>query len=525
WNTPFFISPHNPSVFYAGASKVLKSTSRGDNLTPISPDLTTRDPMKIRVSTKTTGGITPDNTGAETHSTITALAESPVRAGLLYAGTDDGNVWLSRNDGATWESLTARFAGVPKNSWVSRIEPSPSDSSVFYVAFDAHRTNDLDPYLFMTSDYGRTFRSIVANLPRGGPDFVHVIREDPHNEKLLFVGTDVGAYVSVDRGGSWRKFMTGLPTVPVHDLKIHPRDHELIAGTHGRSIWIVDIAPLEQLTDSVRARSVALFAPKVAYQYGQRTVEGQATGHKVFEAPSPAYGADIWYRLSGGSRRDTVRIAITDASGDTIRTLNGPGGAGLHKVTWDFRGKAPKAPPLTPAGVRDSIVQARRIAFVIDSLDKAGTLPKETLARLRTATAGGNVQGLGQLFGGGGGGRGQGGGAGGFNPRPGEGAPARGAAAAAAQGEGVSEAAVDPGQLGQLAQLFRPAGGGGGFGGGRGGAPLVGTGDYLVTISAGGEKQKQLLHVERLPGGGASTGFGGEEDDEEHDDRDAGIEP
>ncbi len=523
WNTPFFISPHNPSVFYAGASKVLKSTSRGDNLIPISPDLTTRDPMKIRVSTKTTGGITPDNTGAETHSTITALAESPVRAGLLYAGTDDGNVWLSRNDGATWESLTARFAGVPKNSWVSRIEPSPSDSSVFYVAFDAHRTNDLDPYLFMTSDYGRTFRSIVANLPRGGPDFVHVIREDPHNEKLLFVGTDVGAYVSVDRGGSWRKFMTGLPTVPVHDLKIHPRDHELIAGTHGRSIWIVDIAPLEQLTDSVRARSVALFAPKVAYQYGQRTVEGQATGHKVFEAPSPAYGADIWYRLSGGSRRDTVRIAITDASGDTIRTLNGPGGAGLHKVTWDFRGKAPKAPPLTPAGVRDSIVQARRIAFVIDSLDKAGTLPKETLARLRTATAGGNVQGLGQLFGGGGGGRGQGGGAGGFNPRPGEGAPARGAAAA--QGEGVSEAAVDPGQLGQLAQLFRPAGGGGGFGGGRGGAPLVGTGDYLVTISAGGEKQKQLLHVERLPGGGAGTAFGGEEDDEEHDDRDAGIEP
>jgi hypothetical protein len=329
--------------------------------------------------------------------------------------------------------------------------------------------------------------------------------------------------------------MNGLPTVPVHDLRIHPRDHELIAGTHGRSIWIVDIAPLEQMTDSVRARSVALFAPKVAYQYGQPTVEGQATGHRIFEGPSPAYGADIWYKLSGGARGEQTRIQITDASGDTIRTLTGPGGAGLHKVTWDFRGKAPRTPPLSPAGVRDSIVQARRIAFVIDSLDKAATLPKEMIDRLRTATAGGSLQGLAQLFGGGGGGggRGQGGGAGGFAARPGEGAPARGAAAAA-QGEGAGESAapVDPGQLGQLAQLFRPAGGGGGgggfgFGGGRGGAPLVNTGDYLVTISVGGEKLKQILHVERLPGGGSGGGFagGGDDEDEDHDDQDVGVSP
>ncbi|HET7186991.1 MAG TPA: hypothetical protein VFI52_02495 [Gemmatimonadaceae bacterium] len=527
WNTPFFISPHNSSVFYAAGSKVLKSTNRGESLTPISPDLTTHDPVKIKVSTQTTGGITPDNTGAETHSTITALAESPIRAGLLYAGTDDGNVWLSRNDGATWENLTARFAGVPKNTWVNRIEPSAADSNVFYVAFDGHRTNDFTPYLYITTDYGRTFRSIAANLPTGGPDFVHVIREDPYNPKLLFVGTDVGAYVSTDRGGSWQKFMNGLPTVPVHDLKIHPRDHELIAGTHGRSIWIVDIAPLEQLTDSIRSRSVALFAPKVAYEYGQPTVEGQAAGHRIFEAPSPAYGADIWYRLAGGARGEQTRIVISDASGDTIRTLNGPSGAGLHRVTWDLRGKAPKGPALTPAGVRDSIVQARRIAFVIDSLDKAGTLPKETIDRLRTATAGGNTQGLAQMFGfgggGGGGGRGQGGG--GFNPRPGEGAPARGAAAA--QGEGVSEAApVDPGQLGQIAQLFRTGGGGGGgFGGGRGGAPLVNTGDYLVTISVGGERLRQILHVERLPGGGAAGGFAGGDEDDDQDDQDIGIDP
>jgi len=407
---------------------------------------------------------------------------------------------------------------------VNRIEPSSADTNVFYVAFDGHRTNDFTPYLFMTSDYGRTFKSIASNLPTGGPDFVHVIREDPYNPKLLFVGTDVGAYVSMDRGGSWQKFMTGLPTVPVHDLKIHPRDHELIAGTHGRSIWIVDITPLEQMTDSVRARSVALFAPKVAYEYGQPTVEGQAAGHKIYEAPSPAYGADIWYKLSGGARRDTTRIVITDVSGDTIRTLTGPGGAGLHKVTWDFRGRAPRAVALTPSGVRDSIVQARRIAFVIDSLDKAGTLPKETIARLRTA-AGGGAQGLAQaLGGGGGGGGGRGaGGSGGFVARPGEGAPARGGASA--QGEGAGESsASDQSQLGQLAALFRTGGGGGGGGFGRGGgAPVVAPGDYLVTISVGGERQKQVLHVERLAGGGSAGGFGGEDDDD--DDQDMGGQP
>ena len=495
WNTPFFLSPHNSSVFYAAGSKVLKSTARGDSLIPISPDLTTRDPLKIRISTQTTGGITPDNTGAETHSTITTIAESPVRPGLLYAGTDDGNVWLSRNDGAAWENLTSRFAGVPKHTYVSRIEPGSADSSVFYVAFDGHRTNDFTPYVYMTSDYGRTFRSIASNLPTGGPDFVHVVREDPVNPKVLFVGTDVGVYVSMDRGGSWRKFMNGLPTVPVHDLKIHPREHELIAGTHGRSIWIVDITPLEQMTDD--ARGVALFAPKVAHQYGQAAVEGQAVGHKIFEAPSPAYGADLWYRLTGGSRTERTSLVISDVSGDTIRTLSGPGGPGLHKVTWDFRGKAPKTPPLSPAGVRDSIVQARRTAFVLDSLEKGGTVPKEALERLRSATAGGSLQGLAQLFGGGGGGRGSGG----FNARPGEGAPARGAAPV--QGESAETAApMDAAQLGQLAQLFRVGGrggGGGGFGG-AGGAPLVDTGDYLVTLSVGGQRLKQVLRVQRVAG-------------------------
>jgi hypothetical protein len=525
WNTPFFLSPHSPTTFYAAASKVLKSTNRGENLIPISPDLTTHDSVKIRISTRTTGGITPDNTGAETHSTITALAESPVRPGLLYAGTDDGNVWLTRNDGGSWENLTGRFPGVPKNTWVSRVEPSGADTSVFYVTFDGHRSNDFTPYVYRTSDYGQSFRSIAANLPTGGPDFVHVIREDPTDPRLLFVGTDVGVYLSTDRGSSWHRFMRGLPTVPVHDLKIHPREHELIAGTHGRSIWIADILPLEQLmADSVRGRAVGLFAPKVAYEYGQGPVEGQAMGHQAFEAPSPAYGAELWYRLNGGTPRETVKLVITDAAGDTLRTLTGPGGAGLHKVTWDFRGRTPKAAPLSPAGLRDSVVQARRIAVILDSLEKAGTLPKATIDRIRVAQATGTMQDVQQALGlGGGSGGGFGGGRGpslegGFVARPGEGPPprrsARGAGAgAAAAGEGGAEGGIDPGAAGDILRLFRPAGGG--FGGGRGGAPLVGTGEYLVTLVVNGEHYRQVLHVERLAGGANAGGGFGEDDDHE----------
>ncbi|OLC96085.1 MAG: hypothetical protein AUJ00_04955, partial [Gemmatimonadetes bacterium 13_1_40CM_3_70_6] len=343
WNTPFFISAHSPTTFYAGSNKVMKSTSRGENLFPISPDLTTRDTMKIRVSTQTTGGITPDVTGAETFCTIVSLAESPLRPGLLYAGTDDGNVWLTRNDGGTWENLTGRFPGVPAGTYVSRIEPSHFDTATFYITFDNHRNNDFTPYVYATTDFGKTFRSIVTNLPKGGPDYAHVIREDPFNRDLLFVGTDVGAYVSRDRGVSWQRFMTNLPTVPVHDLKIHPREHELIAATHGRGLWIVEISPLEQLTSTVLAAGAYLFDPKTAYEYGEPTRGTFSAGQQWFRAPSPAYGAEIVYRLTTGStdRRAQTKIVITDVRGDTVRTLNGPAGVGLHRVTWGFQGKQP----------------------------------------------------------------------------------------------------------------------------------------------------------------------------------------
>ena len=528
WNTPFLISAFNSETFYAGANKVMKSTRRGEDLYPISPDLTTRDSMKIRVSTRTTGGITPDVTGAETYCTIVSLAESPLRpgGGLLFAGTDDGNVWLTRNDGGSWENLSGRFPGVPAGTYVSRIEPSHFDTATFYITFDNHRNGDYSPYVYVTTNLGKSFRSIASNLPTGGPDYAHVIREDVSNRDLLFVGTDVGVYVSFNRGAVWQRFMSGFPTVPVHDLRIHPRERDLIAATHGRSLWIVNIAPLEQLSDSVIAAGAYLFQPNTAYQYGQAPLGGGSPGQKAFRAPSPPYGAEIVYRLTApnADRRARTQVVIRDVRGDTVRTLQGPAGPGLHRVFWNFQGKTPPPVALSPSQKRDSAWLVARINVVFDSLVKAGGNAQQ-LDPIKALLLAGDVQAVAQRFGLGGGGGGGGGGR--FSERPGE-TPTRAPSAianlpaAGSESGESSDAAPDAsflqtlgtllrrsgqtggggggggGGLGFVAQAFgRPAPTFGGGGGGGGGTPPVSTGDYLVTITVDGKTLSRVLRVER----------------------------
>jgi photosystem II stability/assembly factor-like uncharacterized protein len=506
WNTPFFLSPHNQKVFYAGSNRVMKSVKGGDEMYAISPDLTTNDSMKIRVSTRTTGGITTDATGAETYSTIVSLNESPIRPGLLYAGTDDGNVWVSRNDGGTWESLTGRFPGVPKGTYVSRIEPSYADSTTFYVTFDNHRNGDFTPYVYTTTDYGTTFRSIANNLPKGGLDFVHVIRESPNNRNVLFVGTEVGAFVSTDKGGSWRKFMSGLPTVPVHDLKIHPRDREIIAATHGRSFWIADVAPLEQLDDAVIASAVHLFQPKTAWQFsstqeGELGGGGAGSGHMLFRSNPPPYGAEIVYRVAAGAPSGRARVSIVDASGDTLRTLAASSAPGLNRVYWPFQGKAPARQPLSPAQRRDSLALITRINMAIDSLVEAGgTRASLDSAKTQLLTV---VAGGGGGFGGGGGGGGGGAGAPGIPPfqaRPGEGNPITAGAGGGGGGGGGGLGGNPLVQaLGGFQGLQGLIGGGGGGGGGFGGAggPIVEPGEYLVVLEIGNQKLTRKVRVER----------------------------
>jgi len=538
WSTPFFLSPHNPAVFYAAGNRVVKSTARGENLMVISPDLSLRDTMKIRVSTKTTGGITTDATGAETFGTVTALTESSVRPGLLYAGTDDGNIWLTRNDGTSWEKIAgAKFAGLPAETYVSRVEASHADTNVFYVTFDNHRRGDFTPYAYMTKDYGATFTSIAGGLPTGGPDFVHVIREDPENPNLLFLGTDVGAYMSMNRGQSWQKFMIGLPTVPVHDLQIHPRDHELIAATHGRAVYIVDIAPLQQMSSVVASKKVHLFTPRTTYAMGQAPdaagSAGGGNGQKRFQATSPAYGAEIMYRIAESQPGKRVSLVITDAAGDTMTTLTGPGAVGVHRVMWNMRGKAPAAKPLSPAETRDSVRTQLRVVQVFDSLQASG-MDSNMVRMARGAILSGRTAELIEQFGGFGGGGGGGAGAQAgiprFVDRPGEGAA--GGARGGRGGAGAGAAGVQQeGAVGEGAAGAPPAAGGmqaifgalrgpqgialGGRGGRGGGAPLVKTGEYLVTMTYGDVKAKQILRIERDAKLMGVQGFGGEEENEE----------
>jgi len=379
------------------------------------------------------------------------------------------------------------------------------------VSYDNHRRGDFRPYVYVSEDGGRSFRSLAGNLPMGGPDFVHVVREDLKNPDLLFVGTDVGAYASGDRGQSWQKFMTGLPNVPVHDLAIHPREAELVAATHGRAFWVVDIAPLQQLTATVAAKPAHLFAPRPAFQWGDRPVSGESTGNMIFQAPSPTYGADIWYRVT--KPVGPVRVVIQDASGDTLQTLTGAGQAGIHKVTWNFQGRAAPRPGLTGAALRDSILQSRKVRTALDSIEKAGEVPKPAIEMIRRNIEGGaqGMQAMARAFGFGGGGGG--GGFGGGQPqrwaeRPAEGpaAPAGGRGGGGAAGGAMAQMmGMDQSQLFDIMRAIgMTGGGGGGFGGG--GIPIAETGDYLVSITVDGQTMKQPLRVERLAGG-ASSGF------------------
>jgi len=486
WNTPLFLSSHDPSVFYTAANRVLKSTELGDDLQVISPDLTTQDSAKIHVSTRTTGGITPDVTGAETHATIVSLDESPLVQGRLYAGTDDGKVWMSPDDGGEWIDLTDRFDGlVPDSTYVSRIEPSRVDPDRWYVTFDNHRRNDFTPYVLVTEDNGGSFRSISADLPSDGPDFVHVIREDPVNPDLLYVGTDVGIYVSLDRGGSWHRFMEGMPSaVPVHDLRIHPRDRELIAGTHGRSIWIVDVAPLQQIRSGWVAEEPVLFEPAPGLQFGTGFYGGESTGQQFFEVDSRPYGATFHYLLPERPEDREVTLSVESMDGSFRRTgISGGSASGLNTVRWDFEGDPPPRAALSPAERRDSTHTADMLKAVADSLVEFEGADREQMDRMVENVMGGNAR---RAFGGGFGGRG----GDVWDDRPGETPAVRGA------GEGG-------GNQGGMRQMFGALRDRGvdvrsmfGRGGGSD-APLADPGRYRVTLSVDGREYTQEFEVVR----------------------------
>ena len=256
WCAPILVSAHTSDTVYHCGNIVVMSTNRGESWTEISPDLSTNDPAKLPVDGR--GG-----DGNIQYCTITTFDESPLVPGLLWAGTDDGNVWVTRDNGGTWVKLNDKITGNP-GYWVSRVAASPSDPGTAYVSYTGFRNDDFRPYLYKTTDYGATWTSLAAGLAEGP---VNVVREDPKNPKVLFAGTDFGVYASLDGGQAWLKLKANLPTQPIHDLKIHPREADLIVATHGRGAYIADIRPLQELTPEVLAKDAHLFAvePKVRW--------------------------------------------------------------------------------------------------------------------------------------------------------------------------------------------------------------------------------------------------------------------
>ena len=387
WNTPFILSRHDANVFYSGADKLFKSVRKGLDPFAISPDLSSRDEARIRITTgfdaegnaavDATGGITRDATGAEENATIVTIGESPVRAGLLYVGTNDGKVWLTRNDGGTWEDLSGRFAGVPPFTHVSRVEPSVTDSATVYVSFDNHRDNDFTPYVFVSNDFGKTFRSIADGLRTERPNSVYVVREDPVNPSLIYAGTELGVYASLDKGTTWFMLDGNLPTVPVYDLQVHPRDHELIAGTHGRSVQILDVAPLQQMTTAVLTQGSYLFAPTVALQYGERPVGSEPRANRMWRGDRTAAGAAITYRLAAAGAT-APRISIVNVAGDTVARVTATNTAGMNTVSWNLMntGTGPVF-----AGFGGGAVAAAALVVRWDRSTIPDSLPDTMLAR------------------------------------------------------------------------------------------------------------------------------------------------
>ncbi|HSP14479.1 MAG TPA: hypothetical protein VLV78_06990 [Thermoanaerobaculia bacterium] len=339
WNSPLVVSAFDTRTIYYGGNYLFKSTDRGDSWTRLGNDLTTgqdRDKMPImgRVADRSMISL---NDGVQAWPAITTISESPKNADLLWAGTDDGNLQVTRDGGKTWKNVADKVKGLPKGTYVSRVVASRFAEGTAYAAFDGHRSDDFNAYLYMTTDFGETWKPIKSGLPTDA-DIVHVIREHYRNPKLLFAGTEHGLYISPDQGGHWTRLELNLPTVPVDDIAIHPRENDLVLATHGRSIWILDdLTPFEQWADSIASEDLHLFdmRPATAFRLANRS---GSTGQQIFLGPNPPAGALITYFLkTKPAAKEKVKVTITDKAGKVLREIDGTKGVGVNRVNWDLR--------------------------------------------------------------------------------------------------------------------------------------------------------------------------------------------
>jgi len=341
WDTPYIISPHDPNTLYLGGNLLFKSSDRGRSWKAVSGDLTTgvdRDTLEL-MGSKLKDVKLAKNDGVQDYGSLFSIAESKKKAGLIYTGSDDGQLNVTRDGGATWANVTAKVPGAPKWAYVSKVEPSKFDEGTVYATFDSHRTGDYGTYVYASSDYGVSWKSLASNLPKG--EVVRSITEDLKNPDVLYLGSETGLWVTLDRGKSWTRVKANLPTVPVYEITLHPRDNAMILATHGRGVWILDeLAPFQDAVKALAA-DAWLYQQAPAYERSRSGLRYYGSqGDMQYFGENPPYGAPIRFALK--SKADSVRVVIKDGAGNQIRELKGDAtknanAAGMNSVVWDLQ--------------------------------------------------------------------------------------------------------------------------------------------------------------------------------------------
>jgi photosystem II stability/assembly factor-like uncharacterized protein len=345
WNTPIALSPNEKGTIYIGAQFLFRSRNQGQTWDRISPDLSTNDPEKQKQ--EQSGGVTVDNSAAEMHTTIYSISESPKDKNVIWVGTDDGNVQVTRDGAKNWSNVVGNVPNLPKNSWVSWVQASNFDAGTAFAAFDRHTFGDMAPYVYRTTDFGKTWTPLLtAQDSKGVRGYAHVVKDDLVQKNLLFVGTEFGLFVSIDGGNAWAQFKgSRFPAVAVRDLAVHPRDHDLVLATHGRGIWVIDdITPWRALTPDLLNQEAAFVSARPVQQRIDAN-GGWASGAATFIGDNPPDAAVITYYQKSRHLFGKLKLEVLDSTGRVIDNLPASKRPGLNRVVWSMHEKPPRVPP------------------------------------------------------------------------------------------------------------------------------------------------------------------------------------